>query len=82
MLFLVGVLFRVGVALLVGVLFAGVLVGVLLLLFTKFLEITVKDVDGFLALVKGDLLLEPEAPPDTILPLSFSRFGVTVLFFS
>ena len=79
-LFLVGVFVRVGVADRVGVLFAEVLVGVLLLILTKFLEITDIELDGFLALFKGDLLLDPEAPPDTILPLSLFRFGVTVLF--
>ena len=77
---LVGVFVLVGVADRVGVLFAEVLVGVLLLLFTKWLAIIAIELVGFLALFKGDLLLDPEAPPETILPLSMFRFGVTVLF--
>jgi hypothetical protein len=79
-LLLVGVFVLVGVADRVGVLFAEVLVGVLLLLFIKWLAIIAIELVGFLALFKGDLLLDPEAPPETILPLSMFRFGVTVLF--
>jgi len=79
-LLLVGVFVRVGVADRVGVLFAEALVGVLLLLLTECLEMTAIKFYGFLTLFKGDLLRDPEAPPDTILPLSWFRFGVTVLF--